>query len=475
MVRHDRAAGFAQACNDGAELAAGSHLVFLNNDTLPESGWLEALRAHADLRPLAAVCGARLLYPDGTVQHAGICFRTTPEWDGPLNLYAGLPGDHPAVLVSRPLQAVTGACLRIEREVFQALGGFDPSFDNGYEDVDLCLRVRESGREVEYCAEAVVTHLEGTTRGMDGSGFNERRFSDRWAGRYEPDELALYARDGLITLNGWKRVPEIAISPLIGIPARPDIDQLEVQLLESAERQLVLAAELGSRPGPELRRLELQHGSSGARMLARPAVADHATLTEPIATTDHLTRLIAPLRLTVSDAAPPGSTCWFPGCARPTCSPDLWGEARTGGAPGRARPAGTARGHRRPHRPRRAPDPPGDRGASGAAGGRRARRTLGTGAARGLPARRFLSTTWWTAHVAHRAIEQLGGGEFVALIQEHEPLTLPNGSFAAAAEEALEIPAPGDLLQRPAARSLPPVSPRGVRGNRRRRTLGGVR
>jgi hypothetical protein len=52
----------------------------------------------------------------------------------------------------------------------------------------------------------------------------------------------------------------------------------------------------------------------------------------------------------------------------------------------------------------------------------------------------FLSTTWWTAHVARRATEQLGGGEFVALIQEYEPLTLPNGSFAAAAEEALGFP-----------------------------------
>src|SRR5437868_2539199 len=156
-VTHAANTGFARSCNDGAGLARGEYLVFLNNDTAPRPGWLDALAAAADEAPRAGVVGCKLLYPDGTVQHAGLVFRP----DGtPRHLYAGFPADHPAVNAPRRFQAVTGACLLVRRALFEELGGFDTGFVNGYEDVDLCLRAGERGHEVLYRPEAVVVHYE---------------------------------------------------------------------------------------------------------------------------------------------------------------------------------------------------------------------------------------------------------------------------------------------------------------------------
>jgi len=93
-LRRERSGGFAAACNDGAAAARGDLLVFLNNDTEPHEGWLDALADHADAHLEAAVVGAKLLFPDGTVQHAGVVICQ----DGrPRHLYAGFPADHPAV------------------------------------------------------------------------------------------------------------------------------------------------------------------------------------------------------------------------------------------------------------------------------------------------------------------------------------------------------------------------------------------
>src|SRR4029077_18804586 len=98
--------GYARACNEGAALADGESLVFLNNDTEPRPGWLDALERYAREHPAAAAVGAKLLYPTGAVQHAGVVIGQ----DGyPHNLSAGMPADHPACNRSRRLQAVTGA------------------------------------------------------------------------------------------------------------------------------------------------------------------------------------------------------------------------------------------------------------------------------------------------------------------------------------------------------------------------------
>src|SRR5438876_3270570 len=88
VVRHERNLGFAAACNDGAVAASGEALVFLNNDTIPQPGWLDALLACGHEHPRAAVVGAKLLFPDDTVQHAGVVIC---QYGYPKNGSAGFP------------------------------------------------------------------------------------------------------------------------------------------------------------------------------------------------------------------------------------------------------------------------------------------------------------------------------------------------------------------------------------------------
>ena len=144
--------GFAAGCNLGADLALGDVVVFLNNDTVCHQGWLEALLAPFD-DPSVAITGATLRYPSGAVQAAGITIDFDRPW-GHEAANADLPpGD---------VDGVTGACLAIRRDVFTAVGGFDEGYWNGYEDVDLCLKVRSRDHRI-VLTDARVTHLESAS------------------------------------------------------------------------------------------------------------------------------------------------------------------------------------------------------------------------------------------------------------------------------------------------------------------------
>lgn len=229
-------AGFARACNEGAAAAAGELLLFLNNDTEPRPGWLQALLGYADRHPEAEVVGAKLLYPTGTVQHAGVVFGQ----DGyPHNLYAGLPGDHPAVERSRRLQAVTGACMLVRRAAFERVGGFDAGYENSLEDVDLCLRIGAEGGEVHYCHEAVVVHMESASRGRrDRFQRSVDLYRRRWREKVRRDDLSIYAEDGLIEVEYPASYPlRLSISPLLA--SVDDAREAEVErLLESYAGQV---------------------------------------------------------------------------------------------------------------------------------------------------------------------------------------------------------------------------------------------
>jgi GT2 family glycosyltransferase len=203
VVRNPQNLGFAVACNQGARAARGDVLVFLNNDTIPLAGWLDALAAVLDADPGAGIVGAKLLYPNRTVQHAGIAISR--DYECPYLLYRGLPEDDPRVNRRRALRAVTGACLAIRGELFRELGGFDEGYRNSFEDADLCLRAVARGWRVIYEPASALFHLESQTPGRsDHDRANFTRFRARWPDPLWVDEDLRYFEDGAWLERYWR-------------------------------------------------------------------------------------------------------------------------------------------------------------------------------------------------------------------------------------------------------------------------------
>jgi GT2 family glycosyltransferase len=238
VVRHERNQGFATSCNDGVATATGDLVVFLNNDMIPQPGWLDALVDYAERCPKAGIVGAKLLYPDETVQHAGIVFNRECR---PLHIYVGFPAEHPAVNTSRRFQAVTGGCALMRRELFIDAGGFDTSFRNGYEDVDLCFRLAALGYECHYCHTSVLYHLESASRTgrTDEESDNAQLFDSRWGSTIRPDDWERYIEDGLVRLvyTGYKPL-HLKLSPLLAVLVDEEHDQLADRLLDAHARRL---------------------------------------------------------------------------------------------------------------------------------------------------------------------------------------------------------------------------------------------
>ncbi len=269
IVAHERNQGFAISCNDGSA-AAGEvdYLVFLNNDTVPLPGWLDALVEDIAANPGTAAVGSKLLYPDGTIQHAGIMIGRD-LW--PHHLYAGFPGDHPAVNRSRCMVASTAACMLIRRQSFVAVGGFDTDYLNGYEDIDLCLRLAERGDDVRYCAESVLYHLESVTRWAESKTMhvehNSKLFSERWHDKITPDDFDHYLADGLVKVEYGSIFPlSLWISPLLAAVHRQigAEDRLETLLTRRTDQVLELQG-LRTRDALEHRRDEIELPSATPR------------------------------------------------------------------------------------------------------------------------------------------------------------------------------------------------------------------
>ena len=185
---HRRAAngGFIAACNDGAALAGGEYLVFLNNDTVPQPGWLDALLRTFDQHPGTGLVGAQLLYPDGRLQESG--GRVLRDGRAESRGRFADP-DHPLLRFACEVDYCSGAALAIPRALFHSLDGFDPRYAPAYyEDTDLAFRVRAAGHRVLCQPDARVVHVEGASAGNDlSSGMksaqarNQPVFAERWA------------------------------------------------------------------------------------------------------------------------------------------------------------------------------------------------------------------------------------------------------------------------------------------------------
>jgi GT2 family glycosyltransferase len=192
LVWGHRNRGFSGASNLGASVARGSHLLFLNSDAFPtQPGWVEAMGNALDTNPEFGMIGARLLFPDGGLQHAGMEFFFSTTWGVWLNKHpkAGLDPILDPVQGLIELPAVTGACMMMRQPDFAAVEGFDQGYLIGdFEDSDLCMKVRAAGLKIGYLPEATLVHLERQSFRLLGDGsfrnlvvrFNAWRHHQRW-------------------------------------------------------------------------------------------------------------------------------------------------------------------------------------------------------------------------------------------------------------------------------------------------------
>jgi O-antigen biosynthesis protein len=166
VVKLSRNAGFPVANIMGTALARGRLLLLLNSDVLPDRpGWLGQMVSFYDSQPDIGVLGPKMLFEDDSIQHAGVYFERdvgSGLW-GNLHYFKGLHRHFPAATVTRPVPALTGACLMVDRALYEDVGGLRHEYilQGGYEDSDLCLRLIDRGRRNWYLAEAELYHLEG--------------------------------------------------------------------------------------------------------------------------------------------------------------------------------------------------------------------------------------------------------------------------------------------------------------------------
>ena len=182
VLDYPGAFNWAAINNVAAATCTADMLLFLNNDVEADSeGWLHALVEQAQ-RPDVGAVGARLDFPDGTLQHAGVVLGM-----GALagHIFSGLPKGYGGYYgwdrIVRSVSAVTAACMLVRREVFEALGGFDEELAVAYNDIDFCLRLGQAGLRVIFTPHAALIHHESVTRGLSGYSNDNAVFVRRWS------------------------------------------------------------------------------------------------------------------------------------------------------------------------------------------------------------------------------------------------------------------------------------------------------
>ena len=179
VVYWDKEFNYSAINNFGISHAKGEYILCLNNDiTVISPDWMEELLANCQ-RPEVGIVGARLYYPDNTIQHAGIVLGMGGCAG---SLFVGLARSrggylHKAAL-QQDLSAVTAACFMVKKEVFEKAGGFEEKLAVAFNDVDFCLKVRHAGYLVVYDPYAELYHHESKTRGYENTEAKKRRFQE---------------------------------------------------------------------------------------------------------------------------------------------------------------------------------------------------------------------------------------------------------------------------------------------------------
>ncbi|MBS3651560.1 glycosyltransferase family 2 protein [Pseudaminobacter sp. 19-2017] len=190
LVVMNRNGGYARACNAGTRFARGTVLVMLNSDVVPrEPGWLQVLSRPLLEQPKLGAIGPKLIFEDGSLQHAGLYFGRDQRgiW---LNhhFYKGMPGRYSPAQVARNVPGITGACLVTRRETYERVDGYTEDYVIGdYEDSDLCLKIRRLGLQIAYEPAACLYHFERRSirRSQDymrgvASQYNAWLHTQRW-------------------------------------------------------------------------------------------------------------------------------------------------------------------------------------------------------------------------------------------------------------------------------------------------------
>ena len=184
-VRNDESLGFIRSCNKGGEQANGEYIVMLNNDTEATSGWLDELIGAFEHFDNVGMAGAKLLYPDGTLQEAGgVVWNTANPWN-----YGRQANPYdPRFCYARQTDYLSGACVMLPLSLWQVIGGFSETYVPAYfEDTDLAFQVRDRGYKTVYVPFSQVIHYEGISNGLSvESGIkrfqevNRPKFKARW-------------------------------------------------------------------------------------------------------------------------------------------------------------------------------------------------------------------------------------------------------------------------------------------------------
>ncbi len=229
--------------NAGARAASGDVLLFLNDDVEAlTDGWLEPMLEQA-LRPEVGVVGAKLLYADGRIQHAGMFLADNHARHA--FRYAGgdEPGPFGLAAVTREVAAVTGACLMVRCQVFERLGGFDEAHSVINNDVDFCLRARRAGLAVIYTPHTRLVHHELASRAAAEDDFDSGRFlqtfgrefaaGDPYQGRHVvalSDHFGIEAEPAAIIHAGRSVPSKDAVRTIIAVALGDAEDFLDARL-----------------------------------------------------------------------------------------------------------------------------------------------------------------------------------------------------------------------------------------------------
>jgi O-antigen biosynthesis protein len=238
VIRHDIPFNFAKLVNLAVGQAKGELLCLLNDDIrVLHAGWLEEMVGLAARLDVGMV-GAHMLFDDGSVQHAGVTLGLEGHVAGHLYHYASEAEmrRRPLHNLARQMSAVTAACCVMRREVFEAVGGMDAeNFAVNYNDVDLCLRMRERGWKILWTPYARLVHAESLSRGKAAkadrialSTAEGGAISARWAREIKADP---FWNPNLSLENV---IPKLSFLPRANAPVATGIDWTRARLLEAS-------------------------------------------------------------------------------------------------------------------------------------------------------------------------------------------------------------------------------------------------